>query len=50
MFPRMIKVEAWITRSRIMPNPPIVRVHMGRVWMSGSVGKVRCCRRGGSGG
>ena len=41
MFPRMIKAEALIIRSRIVANPPIVRVHVGRVRMSGSVGKVR---------
>ena len=48
MFPRMIEVEAWIIRSRIVPNPPTVRMHVGRVRVSGPVGKVRFCRRGGS--
>jgi hypothetical protein len=48
VFPRTIKMEALIIRSRIVPNPPIVRVHVGRVRMSGSIGKVPFRRRGGS--
>lgn len=48
MFPRMIKVEASIIRSRIVPDPFTVRVHVGRVRMPGSVGKVAIRRRGAS--
>lgn len=48
MFPRVIKMEALIIPSRIVPNPPIVRMDVGRVRMSGSVGKVRFCPPGAS--
>ena len=49
MFPRMIKVEASIIRSRIVPDPFTVRLDVGRVRMPGSVGKVAICRRGAPG-
>jgi hypothetical protein len=46
MFERPVEMVPRIIAARVMPDPLVVCVNVGRFWMSGSIRKTTICRRG----